>query len=137
MKFKSLRTLATVLGATCFLAIAAFAGDPTGSWTWTGPSRNGGPGRPVKATLALKDGTLTGSVAGRNGDTPIEDATFKDDMISFSVTRTMGDNKITMKYSGKLEGDTITGTYERPNPDGGDPVKADWKATKGDAAPAQ
>lgn len=140
MKMKSFRILATALGAVCFLTLAAFAGDPTGNWTWTGPSRNGGPGRPAKATLALKDGALTGSIGGRNGDTPISDATFKDDMIAFSVTREMNGNSFTMKYSGKLDGDTITGTFERPNPDGGDPVKADWKATRGKAeapAPAQ
>jgi hypothetical protein len=50
----------------------------------------------------------------------------------------MGDNSIKMTYAGKLDGDTITGTIERPNPDGGDPVKSDWKATRGTdaAAPA-
>ena len=91
----------------------------------------------TKATLALKDGVLTGSVAGRNGDTPISDATFKDDAIAFTVTRTFGDNTIKMTYTGKLDGDTITGTFDRPNPDGGDPVKVDWKATRvKDAAPA-
>jgi hypothetical protein len=137
MKIKSLRSLVVALGAACFLTVAAFAGDPTGNWTWTQPGRNGNPGRPAKLTLALKDGVLTGSMAGRQGDTPIADATFKDDAIAFSITRTMGGNSMTFKYSGKLEGDTITGSFERPNPDGGDPVKVDWKATRGDAAPAQ
>jgi hypothetical protein len=138
MKIKSLRSLATALGAVCLFAVAAFAGDPTGNWTWTAPGRGGGPGRPTKATLALKDGVLTGSVAGRNGDTPITDATFKDDAIAFTVTRTFGDNTIKMAYTGKLDGDTITGSFDRPNPDGGDPVKTDWKATRvKDAAPAQ
>lgn len=130
MTMKSLRTLATAVGAVCLLAVAAFAGDPTGTWTWTAPGRGGGPGRPTKMTLQLKDGALTGSVAGRNGDTAIADASFKDDAIAFSVTRTMGDNTITMKYVGKLDGDAITGTFERPNPDGGDPVKVDWKAAR-------
>ncbi len=138
MKIKSLRTLATALGAVCLFAVAAFAGDPTGSWTWTAPGRGGGPGRPTKATLVLKDGALTGTVAGRNGDTPITDASFKDDAIAFTVTRTFGDNTIKMAYTGKLDGDTITGSFDRPNPDGGDPVKTDWKATRvKDAAPAQ
>jgi hypothetical protein len=137
MKFKSLRTFVTVLGATCFLALAAFAGDPTGNWTWIQPGRNGNPGRPAKLTLALKDGALTGSLAGRNGETPITDASFKDDTVAFTITRTMGDNTITIKYTGKLEGDAITGSYTRPGQDGGDPVKTDWKATKGDPAPAQ
>jgi hypothetical protein len=136
MKIKSLRTLAVALGAACFLTVAAFAGDPTGTWSWTQPGRNGNPGRPAKLTLALKDGVLTGSMAGRQGDTPITDATFKDDAIAFTITRNMGGNSITMKYSGKLDGDAITGSLERPGQDGGDPVKMDWKATRGDAAAA-
>jgi hypothetical protein len=137
MKIKSLRPLATALAAVCFLTVAAFAADATGTWNWTAPGRNGGAGRPAKATLAVKDGALTGTVSGRGGDTPITDASIKDDgTIAFSVTREMGGNSVTIKYSGKLDGDTITGTMERPNPDGGDPVKTDWKATRGDAAPA-
>jgi hypothetical protein len=138
MKIKSLRTFAAILGAMCFLTIAAFAGDPTGNWAWTTPGRDGTP-RPAKGTLALKDGALTGSVSGRNGETPIADATFKDDTIAFSVTREMGGNSITIKYSGKLDGDTITGSMVRPGMDGGDPTTIDWKATRvaADAAPAQ
>jgi hypothetical protein len=143
MKIKTLRTLATALGAVCFLTLATFAADATGTWTWTAPGRNGGPGRPAKVTLVAKDGALTGSMTGRNGDTPIADGTIKDDgTIAFSVTRNMGGNDITMKYSGKVDGDTITGTFVRPGMDGGDPVTTDWKATRvtGDAAapaPAQ
>src|SRR5665213_3157883 len=109
MKIKSLRTFATALAAVCFLTIAAFAADASGTWTWTAPGRNGNPGRPTKATLVVKDGTLTGTVAGRQGDTPITDASIKDDgTIAFSVTRSFGGNSMTMKYTGKLEGDTIT-----------------------------
>ena len=135
MKIKSLRTLGAALGAVC-LTVAALAADPTGTWTYSTPGRGGGPGRPTTLTLALKDGMLTGSVSGRNGDTPIGDATFKDDMISFTVTRTFGDNTFKMTFSGKLDGDTITGTMERPDMNGGAPVKTDWKATRGAAAPA-
>jgi hypothetical protein len=137
MKIKSLRTLATALGAVCFLTIATFAADANGTWTWTAPGRNGNPGRPTKATLVAKDGALTGTVAGRQGDTPITDASIKDDgTIAFSVTRSFGGNSMTMKYTGKVDGDTITGSFVRPGMDGGDPVTADWKATRvtGDAA---
>jgi hypothetical protein len=130
MKIKSLRTIAAALCATFLFAAAAFAGDPTGTWTWTAPGRDGNPGRPVKLTLQLKGGTLTGSVTGRNGDTEIGDAAFKDDAVSFTVTRTFNGNTFTIKYAGKLDGDAITGTIERPNPDGGDPVKTEWKAAR-------
>jgi hypothetical protein len=136
MKIKSLRSAIVALGAACFLTVAAFAGDPTGTWSWTAPGRNGNPGRPAKATLALKDGALTGSVSGRQGDTPIADATFKDDAIAFSVTREFNGNSITTKYTGKLDGDKITGSMELPGMNGGESRKVDWTATRGDAAAA-
>jgi hypothetical protein len=136
MKIKSLRSLAMALGAVCFLTVAAFAGDPTGTWNWTAPGRNGGAGRPAKATLTLKDGALTGAVSGRQGETPIADATFKDDMIAFSVTREFNGNSITTKYTGKLDGDTIKGSMELPAMGDNPSRKIDWSATRGDAAAA-
>lgn len=135
MKIKSLRTLATALGALCFLTVAVFAADPSGTWNWMAAGRPGGTPRAAHATLVFKDGALTGTVSGRGGDTPISDASYKDDgSIAFSVVREMGGNSITIKYSGKVAGDTITGSFVRPGMDGGDPVTADWKATRGDAA---
>ena len=56
----------------------------------------------------------------------IENGMVKGDEISFSVTRTFGDNKIVMKYSGKVEGDTIRG------PLGATPLDAsNWKNAPG------
>ena len=130
---------AAALGALCFLTVAALAADPSGTWNWSAAGRPGGTPRPAHATLVFKDGALSGAVSGRNGDTPISDASFKDDgTIAFSVTREFNGNSITIKYSGKMDGDTITGTMVRPGMDGGDPVTMDWKATRGaaDAAPA-
>ncbi len=57
-------------------------------------------------------------------------------MIAFSVTREFNGNSMTTKYTGKLDGDTIKGSVERPGRDGGDPVKTDWTATRGAAAAA-
>ncbi len=135
MKIKSLRSFAVAVGAACFLTVAAFAGDPTGTWNWTSPGRNGGAGRPATATLTLKDGALTGSVSGRGGETPIADASFKDETVAFSVTREFNGNSIVQKYSGKLDGDTIKGTLEVKMGDG-DARKSDWSATRGAAAAA-
>ena len=53
-----------------------------------------------------------------------------------SVTRTMGDNQVTIKYTGTIAGDTITGSMEVPGRDGGDPMKRDWTATRGAASDA-
>ena len=86
--------------------------------------------RETTLTLTLKDGQLTGSQSGRGGDTPIANASFKGDMISFTVEREMQGNKFVVKYEGKLDGDTIKGTIELPGRDGGEPRKVDWNATR-------
>jgi len=103
------------LGAAVQSQAADSKADPTGTWTWTTPGRNGGPDR--KSTLKLKlDGDkVTGTVTspGRQGgqaqDTAIEDGKLKGEELSFSVTREVNGNKFTAKYSGKLAGDTIKG----------------------------
>jgi hypothetical protein len=101
--------------------------------------REGAPARTTKFSLtAAKDGTLTGSLSGRNGDTAISNGTFKDGAVSFDVVRDFGGNSITIKYSGKLsdDGNTITGKVTAPGRDGGEATSRDWSATraKADAA---
>ena len=128
MSFPKLRPLVAAVFASAFLSVAALAADITGAWKWTAQGRNG----PVEAhaTLALKDGALTGTVSGRMGDAPIGDATFKDGRVHFTVTREFDGNKIVIKYDGKFEGDAINGTIERPGRDGDAPLTLEWKATR-------
>jgi hypothetical protein len=126
---KSTRSLLAALVAVTFLAGSALAADISGSWKWTMQGRNG----PVEAhgTLLLKDGVLTGSVTGRMGEAPIADATYKEGVVHFTVTREINGNKIVIKYDGKFAGDTITGTIERPGFNEQDaPVILEWKATR-------
>jgi len=125
---KSLRTLAAAFLAASALTITAFAADISGSWKWTTQGRNGP--QEVTSTLAVKDGVLTGTVSGRNGDAPIGDASLKDGHVAFTVTREFNGNKIVIKYEGKFEGDTITGTIVRPGRDGDAPVTLEWKAAR-------
>jgi hypothetical protein len=126
---KTPRFILTAFVAVLLTAASAFAADPTGSWKWSSAGRNGQT-RETTAKFELKDGKLTGSVAGRGGDIPITNATFKDDMIAFSTVMNFGGNSVEIKYSGKLENDTITGTVERPGMNGGEARKTEWKATK-------
>ncbi len=42
----------------------------------------------------------------------------------------MGDNEITIPYSGTISNDTITGTMTMPGFGGGDPMERPWTATK-------
>jgi hypothetical protein len=120
--------------ASSFISAAAFAADasPAGTWKWTPPGRGGNPGVERSLVLDYKDGKLTGTVKGVSmgqfeiPDTAITNATYKDGMIAFSVENDFNGNKFVTKYEGKIEGDTITGTIERPGRNGGDPTKTPW-----------
>ena len=125
---KTLRNLFTALLAVSVFSLAAFAADLSGNWTWTMQGRNGP--MPANGKFLLKDGALTGTVSGRMGDAPIGDATYKDGNLAFTVTREFNGNKVVIKYAGKFEGDTITGTIERPGRDGDAPMTLEWKATR-------
>ncbi len=126
---KPLRPLFAALAASFLLAGSALAADISGQWKWMMQGRNGS--IEAHATLALKDGVLTGTVSGRMGDAPIGDASFKDGKVHFTVTREFNGNTIVIKYDGQLEGDTITGTIERPGFNEHDaPMILEWKATR-------
>lgn len=106
---------------------AADSADPTGTWKWSVTFNN--QTREMSVTLKLADGKLTGSVPGRDGkETPITDAQCKDGQVKFSVVRERGGNKMTIKYQGKVSGDTLKGTIERERE--GKPVKTDWEAKR-------
>ena len=123
--------LCIVLGlVTLGLAGTALgADDPSGSWKWQ--VKRGDQTRDVTLTLKLEGDKLTGHMPGRNNTvTPIEDASFKDGTVAFSVTREFNGVKRTTKYSGKLSGDTITGKSEGTDRDG-KPQTTDWVAKKG------
>jgi hypothetical protein len=131
--------LALLVAFTLTAAVQA-AGPAEGTWTWkqAGRGGGGGGGAEVEYTLTLKQdgekltGTLKGG-RGRDGAAPpeiaIEEGTIKDGVVAFNVTRTRGENKFTIKYNGKLEGDTITGSSTSPGRDGAE-QKRDWKATR-------
>ena len=116
------------------LAAVAQAADPTGTWTWTTPGRNGGPDR--KSTLKLKTegDKLTGKVSnpGRNGgearETEITDGKVKGDEVSFTLTREFNGNKFTQKFNGKLADDTIKGKMEFER--NGETQSRDWEAKR-------
>ena len=126
----------TAFLAACFITVAAFAADasPAGTWKWTQQGRQGNASeRSMK--LELKDGKLTGTLEGwqmgdnKIPDTAISDATFKDGVVAFSVSREFNGNKFTTKYEGKVEGDKLTGTIEAPGRDGA-VQKREWVATR-------
>lgn len=142
---------ALIVGAVLSLAISEVraADKITGTWSWAQQGRRGGAepaaDAPVrKTTLKLKadgeklTGTIAQPVGGRGGGgggaaapAPVEiaDGKVKGDEISFSVKRERNGNQFVTKYTGKVEGDKITGKIEIPNPNG-DPRSVDWTATR-------
>ena len=124
---KTSQRLFAAVVAALFIAGAAYAGDPSGTWKWSVPGRDGTP-REQTLKLELKDGKLTGAMAGRQGETQISEATFKDDMVIFKVVREFNENRFETKYNGKLDGDTIIGTVEMNRR--GEPMTIEWKATR-------
>jgi len=85
--------------------------DPTGTWKWSVTFND--QTRELTLKLKLEGDKLTGAMLGRdNQETPIEDASFKDGEVAFAVTRERNGQKFTIKYKGKLDGDTIKGKSE-------------------------
>ena len=103
------------------------AANVTGTWTWT-MKRND---QEITQTLKLKqDGAkVTGTITGRQGnETEIAEGKVDGGDVSFQVTREFNGNSFTIKYKGKVEGDTIKGktSVERD----GQTMERDWEAKR-------
>ena len=94
------------------VALLVYAADVTGKWQIT--SNFGGQTRTSTLTLKQDGETLTGSISGRAGETPIQDGKISGDDISFTVVRKMQDQEFKMNYKGKVSGDTIKLTVSTP-----------------------
>lgn len=124
-----MKRIAIALAVAALVNIATplvAADNPTGTWKWT--TNFGGQSRDATLKLKLDGDKLSGTYVGRESESPIENATFKDDTVSFSVTRERDGQKFTTKYSGKLAGDTITGKSERQRD--GQTQSNDWVAKR-------
>jgi hypothetical protein len=122
-----MRLTPLLLLAFAVSAPVALAADIDGTWKWSYKTKDG---KDVEASVKLKaDGEkLTGAFVSREGvETAIENGQIKGDEIAFDVNRTVGDQKMLFKYSGKVAGDTITGKIifgrEKPLPH-------DWEAKR-------
>jgi hypothetical protein len=105
--------------------------DPTGTYQWVMPGRNGGPDRTNTLVLKVEGDKLTGklSAPGRGGQinvTEIADGKLTGADVSFSVVRTFNDNTMTNKYSGTITDGSIKGKIEFTR--NGEPQTRNWEA---------
>ena len=94
--------LAAFIAVALLLPIAASAADISGKWKAEFTTPDGTP-RTNTFTLKVDGGKLTGTVAGTQDETPIQNGTINGDEISFTAERPFG--KFT--YKGKVSGNEI------------------------------
>src|SRR6266478_4332663 len=101
-------------------ALSCSSGGINGKWIADLPGRDGQT-RQQTFNLKAEGNKLTGTISGRQGDTPISDGEINGDDISFSVTQNFRGNEVKVLYKGKLAGKEIkfTRTREGGNRDGG------------------
>jgi hypothetical protein len=107
-----MKRMATVI---CMLAIAGMARaedkpNPAGTWKYT--VEVNGQSIDVTIKLKLEGDKLTGTVSTLNRESKIEDGKYQDGEVAFKVNREMNGNKFTIKYKGKIKGDTFKGKRE-------------------------
>ena len=106
---KTATKMACCLGLLITLAMAA---DISGKWTGDMPGR-GGDTAPTTFTFKVDGEKITGSVAGAQGDIPIQEGKVAGNQISFSTTFDAGGNTIKILYKGTMSGDQMKMTRER------------------------
>jgi hypothetical protein len=132
-KFAKIMLGATlVLGTTILVQADDKKMDPSGTYQWVMPGRNGGPDRTNTLVLKLDGDKLTGKLTapGRGGqvaETAINDAKLTGADVSFNIVRTFNDNSFTNNYSGTITNDAIKGKIEFVR--NGEAQSRDWNAT--------
>ena len=91
------------------LLISSAFGQTSVAGDWDGSFNTPGGARPFKIVLKVDGEKLTGTAKRSSGDVPIT-GTIKGDAISFSYTINYGGNDLTLIYSGKVAGDSMSGT---------------------------
>jgi hypothetical protein len=104
-----------MVAVVCVLAVASLARaedkpNPTGTWKYSVDVN--GQSLEVKIKLKLDGDKLTGTVTVADTEAKIEEAKYKDGEVSFTAKPEFGGNKITIKYTGKVKGDTFKGKRE-------------------------
>ena len=118
MKFRT--TFISACVAIAAITAAAWAADVSGKWVAQVPGRNG-QSRETTFNFKVDGTTLTGTVSGRQGDTPISDGKVNGDDLSFTVAVSFNGNDVKLTYKGKASGDEIKFTRTVEGGGGGMP----------------
>jgi hypothetical protein len=125
MKKLMVVAVALVAGSLVSPARADDKPNPVGSWKFSVGRADRV--REMTIKLSLDGETLKGVSVGKDmKETPLEEVTWKDGQVGFQISRERNGQKMTTKFSGKLEGDTIKGKMESDR--GGQP--RDWEAKR-------
>jgi len=85
---------------------AAAASSAVGKWEFTRETQQG----TRTSTLTIKP-DMTGAYTMRDQETPVSDLKVNGNDVSFTITRTFNDREFKMEFKGKVEGDTLKGTF--------------------------
>jgi hypothetical protein len=120
-----------VVGPSTPVRAAGEKPDPSGTWKWSFARQNGDTMN-LSAKLKLDGDKLTGTYVGPRGDqTPITKGQFKDGTLAFTVVREFNGNSFSLKYTGKVTGDTLKGKIEFERD--GETRTRDWEAKRAGA----
>lgn len=95
--------------ALVLIASANSSAQTSVTGDWDGAFETPGGSRPFKLVLKADGEKLTGTAKRSSGDVPIT-GTVKGSDISFAYTINYGGNDLTMTFSGKISGDTMSGS---------------------------
>src|SRR5262245_24607186 len=125
----------TLIAAALLLGLAGLTAaqekkekaDPNGTWKCT--TDVGGQKRESTLKLKLDGDKLTGTITyADKQESKIENGKFKDGEVTFTAMRELMDQKFTIKYSAKIEGDTLKGKAEVDV--GGENMKLDFEGKR-------
>lgn len=95
--------------ASLIAAASVYAADVAGTWSLSVESPRGV--RESTLTLTQSGEELTGTLKGQRGETPVT-GTLKDNALELNYTLEMQGTGIDVKYTGIVDGDTMSGTID-------------------------
>jgi hypothetical protein len=121
------KKLLLVVSLLLAFGLVALAADISGTWKAQVPGRQG---NLQERTFMFKveGDKLTGSMSGRQGETPLAEGKVTGDTVTFKITRERGGNTITEVYTGTVAGSEIKFKMQRQ---GGEGMPVEFTARKG------